>query len=200
VSGGRITLAIYIAVAFIPVAFGQSSTHPKNVPPTYSPIPPAMEKAFTTTNPLLEQMATVAAPATVAPVIIPSNPLTRPIVIRYGQGGKITEHRQQFAIYQNRRAKVEVRGPCYSACTLLLAYVEPERLCIAEGAFMAFHAVRSIEHGEMMVGATYQLYYDMPAVIRTWIDHAGGWQNLPLNGYWTMYDRQLWALGYPKCI
>ena len=71
------------------------------------------------------------------------------------------EHRQQFAL--SRNAKVEVRGPCYSACTLLLAYVEPDNLCIAPNAFMAFHAVRSMEHGEIMVGATQQLYSSMPA-------------------------------------
>ena len=43
------------------------------------------------------------------------------------------------------------------------------------------------------------LFNDAAAGIRQWIDDNGGWQNLPLNGYWTMYDRELWAMGYPKC-
>ena len=109
------------------------------------------------------------------------------------------EHRQTFAGYQRHKAKVEVRGPCYSACTLLLAYVEPDNLCIAPGGFMAFHAIRSAEHGEIMVGATQEFVASMPLPIQRWIRDNGGWQNLPLNGYWTMYDRQLWAMGYPKC-
>jgi len=156
-----------------------------------------MEKAFTTRNPLLEQLATQSA----APIIAPpsNNPLRAPIVISFGRGGRVDEHRQTFAGYQRHKAKVEIRGPCYSACTLVLAYVEPEKLCIAPGAFMAFHSIRSSEYGDIMVGATQQYYADMPLVIRMWIDDNGGWHNLPLNGYWTMHDRQLWARGYPRC-
>jgi hypothetical protein len=32
-----------------------------------------------------------------------------------------------------------------------------------------------------------------------WIDRTGGWEHLPLDGYWTMYARDLWAMGYPRC-
>ena len=42
-------------------------------------------------------------------------------------------------------------------------------------------------------------YFTAPPEIRGWIDRNGGHQNLPLNGYWTMYDRDLWAIGYPQC-
>ena len=94
---------------------------------------------------------------------------------------------------------MEVRGPCYSACTLVLAYVEPDNLCIAEGAFMAFHAVRSKETGARHGLGNRAGLGGMPAVIKTWIDDNGGHENLPLHGYWTLYDRQLWAMGYPKC-
>jgi hypothetical protein len=193
-SGGRITLAIYIAIGFIPVVFGpaavgQSSTH-------YKTWPEALRQ--------VEQSGTSPpgwspAPIMTAPTIVPPNPFLRPIVIRFGQGGRIDEHKLRFGGYQRAKAKVEVRGPCYSACTLLLAYIEPGNLCIAEGGFMAFHAIRSIEHGEIMVGATHEYYASLPPVIRMWIDDNGGWHNLPLNGYWTMRDMQLWARGYPKC-
>ena len=55
-----------------------------------------------------------------------------------------------------------MRGPCYSACTLLLAYVAPDNLCIAEGAFMAFHAIRSAERGERMTARHADYYSNMP--------------------------------------
>ena len=42
------------------------------------------------------------------------------VVIKYGQGGRVDEHKQRFDDYRRTRAKVEVRGPCYSACTMLL--------------------------------------------------------------------------------
>ena len=206
---GGVTLAIYVAIGITGAAFGQQSTHPMSVPPKYSPIPPSMEKAFATTNPLLDQLATQSAAKTAevaqrlgaGPIIAPpsNNPPRAPIVISFGSGGKVDEHRQQFAVYQRHKAKVEIRGPCYSACTLVLAYVEPDNLCIAPGAFMAFHAIRSAEHGEIMVGATHEFIASMPLPIQRWIRDNGGWQNLPLHGYWTMYDRQLWAMGYPKC-
>jgi len=43
------------------------------------------------------------------------------------------------------------------------------------------------------------MYETYPPEIRRWIDHNGGWQNLPIDGFWTMYDHSLWALGYPRC-
>ena len=64
---------------------------------------------------------------------------------------------------------------------------------------MAFHQVRSAERGEGMPLETRFLYSTYPEPIRDWIDSHGGWQKLPLNGFWTMYDRELWAAGYPKC-
>ena len=42
------------------------------------------------------------------------------VVIRYGNGGRVVEHRQRFADYRLTKTKVEIRGPCYSACTLVL--------------------------------------------------------------------------------
>jgi hypothetical protein len=92
---------------------------------------------------------------------------------------------------------VEVRGPCYSACTLVLAYVED--VCIGEGAFMAFHAVRSAETGARMDWETRIAYTNMPRAVQAWIDENGGADKLPLNSFWTLHDRQLWAMGYPKC-
>jgi hypothetical protein len=123
-----------------------------------------------------------------------------PVVITYGRGGRVDEHRMKFAGYRQSGARVELRGPCYSACTLLTAYVMTDLLCIAEGAFMAFHAVRIRETGKRSDEQTAQVYRSLPPEIQRWIDRNGGWQNLPLDGFWTMYDRRdLWSMGYPKC-
>lgn len=37
------------------------------------------------------------------------------IVIAYGRGGLVDEHRQRFADYRSAGAKVKITGPCYSA-------------------------------------------------------------------------------------
>ena len=95
-----------------------------------------------------------------------------------------------------------MRGPCYSACTLITAYVPRDRLCIAEGAFMAFHSAQTNDKPpQRHADGTVQMYLTYPKVIRDWIDSQGGANNLPgpTGGWWTLYDRDLWAMGYPRC-
>ena len=111
----------------------------------------------------------------------------------------IYEHNLKFWGYRQVGNEVEIRGPCYSACTLITAYVGKDKLCIAQGAFLAFHAVRSAEKREIMPAETALTYRQQPAEIRDWIDRNGGPEKLPLDGFWTMYDRDLWAMGYPRC-
>ena len=47
--------------------------------------------------------------------------------------------------------------------------------------------------------ATLQMYLTYPKDIRDWIDINGGPRQLTPNGWWTLYARELWAMGYPKC-
>ena len=141
-------------------------------------------------------------PPALQPTAVKPAPIARPpdtVIIRHGQGGRLDAHRFRFADYQSNKTKVELRGPCYSACTLITAYVAKEDLCIAPGAFMAFHAVRSLEKHESMRAETLRMYLQWPMDIRGWIDRMGRHENLPLDGYWTMYDRDLWSMGYPRC-
>ena len=130
----------------------------------------------------------------------PTNPLSQPVVISFGRGGNINEHVALFTKYRTVGTKVELRGPCYSACTIITAYVAKENLCIAEGAFMAFHAARvSMGSPTIAGGATIRMVDAYPIEIRQWIDRNGGVGNLPHDGFWTMYDRDLWQMGYPRC-
>ena len=129
----------------------------------------------------------------------PSGTYPHTVIIKYGQGGRVDEHRQRFADYRRTKTKVEIRGPCYSACTMVAAYIPKADLCIAEGAFFAFHAVRVRETHKISLTETEAAYWDQPEQIRSWIDANGGWQALPLDSFWTMYDRDLWEMGYPKC-
>jgi hypothetical protein len=50
-----------------------------------------------------------------------------------------------------------------------------------------------------MSEATRLMYVSYPPEVRRWIDAHGGYEKFPLDGYWTLYDRELWAMGYPKC-
>ena len=46
------------------------------------------------------------------------------VVMTFGDGGRIVDHRMTFEGYFRSGTKVELRGPCYSACTLLLGYLK----------------------------------------------------------------------------
>jgi hypothetical protein len=43
------------------------------------------------------------------------------------------------------------------------------------------------------------MYVTYPAEIRHWIDNHGGPYKMTVEIYWTMYHRELWAIGYPRC-
>jgi len=64
---------------------------------------------------------------------------------------------------------------------------------------MAFHAARTTLDGPIHGPATIAMVNAYPVEIRHWIDRNGGAGKLPRDGFWTMYDRELWAMGYPKC-
>ena len=177
-----ITLSLYIAIGINPAA-GQL---PNALP--YAMFSPGSIRQQTAVPPVLKDLAGK-----------PRLDMQKVVVITHGPGGLIEEHNARYNTYARERTKVRILGGCYSACTLITAHLNQEDICIAEGAFFAFHAVRSAEKGEYMAGATVKAYWQQPWRIRNWIDRNGGWENLPLDGFWTMYDRELWAMGYPKC-
>jgi hypothetical protein len=190
--------ASYVAIAVVDAALGQSD-YVKTIKTVAVPVTSSDHA-----NRALGMMPPATPPAdpykdlpTVVPRYVPPPP--EKVVIARGDGGRLDLHRDQFAGYRNAQAKVELRGPCYSACTLITAYVDKDNLCIAKGAFLAFHQVRSGETGKIMPAETALMYWQFPADIQHWIDRMGGHQKMPLAGYWTMQDRDLWAMGYPKC-
>ena len=127
-------------------------------------------------------------------------PLGQLVVLQDERGGSIAGHRLRFLAYQREGIKVELHGSCYSACTMILGYVPRDMLCIAQGAFLAFHSAQTVDKRRHAEG-TVAMYLTYPKAIRDWIDEQGGLTKLPGPGagYWTLYDRDLWRLGYPKC-
>ena len=211
-SDGRYTLGIYLAIGITGAAFGQvkvTTTVEKN-PPSLVVREAATSIHYPSktdgwTPPDQRYVPPIGgipptSPADVLPKYSqPIKPPRETIVIDYGRGGRLDEHNLKFAAYKREKAKVRLTGPCLSACTLVMAYVAKEDICFASGSYLAFHQARSGETGHAMPMATEQMYRQQPAEIRTWIDDHGGWQNLPFDGFWTMYARDLWAMGYPRC-
>lgn len=138
-----------------------------------------------------------AGQALIAP---PERPVPLPVVMYGGMGGSIAEHVMRFTGIGRSGASVEMRGGCWSACTLLTSYVSKERLCFAPGSFLAFHAaVANLNIPLRSESATRAMFDSYPPEIKYWINVHGGVANLEVGSYWTMYDRELWAIGYPRC-
>jgi hypothetical protein len=54
---------------------------------------------------------------------------SKPTVLYLEGGGFIHEHMQRWREVRQTDADIEIRGPCFSACTLIMAVVPKERLC-----------------------------------------------------------------------
>ena len=136
-----------------------------------------------------------------APIVSPTlAPPLEPVVLNGGMGGLVREHQLRFATLASTARQVEMRGGCWSACTLITSYIPKERLCFGEGSFLAFHSAKTIEaYPRPHPSGTYIMYASYPPEIRRWIDDHGGIDKLTVETFWTMYDRDLWAVGYARC-
>ena len=113
-----------------------------------------------------------------------------------GMGGHIGEHMWRFS--KLRGATVEMRGPCWSACTLITGYIAKEKLCFAAGSFLAFHAAQTVDH-RPSINDTWMMYWAVPVQIQNWLDANGGPLKMTINNYWFLRDVDLWEMGYPRC-
>src|SRR5262245_43212699 len=60
--------------------------------------------------------------------------------IRGDNGGQIGLYLQKFAQVRDSGERVVIDGPCYSACTLALAVIPRDRICVTANAVLGFHA------------------------------------------------------------
>src|SRR5215831_12434092 len=54
-------------------------------------------------------------------------------------GGFLYEHMQRWRELEQTGGDVEIRGPCFSACTMIMAVIAKERLCFGDYASLQFH-------------------------------------------------------------
>ena len=93
------------------------------------------------------------------------------------RGGRIGTYVDK---YQNLRASGEtvvIDGLCASACTMVLAAVPHERICVTSRAILGFHAAwDSGANGREITNrdATQMLYSMYPPQVRRWIAARGG--------------------------
>jgi hypothetical protein len=112
-------------------------------------------------------------------------------------GGQIGPYLYKYAALRESGQNVVIDGPCLSACTLALAVIPRERICMTQNAVLGFHAAWSPGTDGRPVhspGGTRLLMAVYPPQVRNWIKRRGG-----LNGK-TIFlrGRELAAL-YRRC-
>jgi hypothetical protein len=92
---------------------------------------------------------------------------------------------------------VVIDGLCASACTIVLAALPRERICVTSHAALGFHAAWDFsDEGRTVTNpeATRILYSLYPAPVRRWIRRRGGLTSRTIF----LSGRQLLAM-YPSC-
>jgi hypothetical protein len=112
-------------------------------------------------------------------------------------GGLIDTYVQRFSRIRNSGERMVVDGQCLSACTLVLAFVPRERICVTPNAVFGFHSAWSYDAqgGQALDQKATQSLWDMyPERIRQWIRANGGLHQKLVY----LRGRQLAAF-YPIC-
>jgi hypothetical protein len=93
------------------------------------------------------------------------------------QGGQIERYVDRYEQLRASGQRIVIDGLCASACTIVLATIHHDKICVTPNASLAFHAAwdfgargRTIANS----GATRTLYSMYPSQVRNWIASQGG--------------------------
>ncbi|RXG83739.1 hypothetical protein [Bradyrhizobium zhanjiangense] len=92
-------------------------------------------------------------------------------------GGRIGKYIYKYERLRASGQNVIIDGFCASACTIVLATIPTDRICVTSRAELAFHAAWDIgPRGRPVTnfGATRMVYLMYPSPVRRWIAQRGG--------------------------
>lgn len=119
------------------------------------------------------------------------------MIITADTGGPISHYEQRYAMLRATGEYVVIDGRCFSACTMLLAYVPRERVCVTPRARLGFHAAwfPDMTGGRVISRQhTQRLHDSYPAPVRHWLARRGGLSSQML----VLQGRELQAI-LPPC-
>jgi hypothetical protein len=106
-----------------------------------------------------------------------SGPTAAMLRIDGDMGGPLGEYLLRFAKIRDSGEQVVIDGSCFSACTLVTAFVPKTKVCITPRARLGFHAswFENRSGAKVISAAATQVLYEMyPPIIKTWITRKGG--------------------------
>jgi hypothetical protein len=120
-------------------------------------------------------------------------------VLYYEPGGYLHILEERWRKLAESGDDVEIRGPWFSGCTMIMAHVPKERICFDRVASLNFHLPQVDDREVALQGGRYMLNR-YPQDIRLWLREKGGVENMPhKEGWWILWAHELWDMGYRKC-
>ena len=110
-------------------------------------------------------------------VLVLGAPALAEVRILGSPGGPVGPFLDLFESVSASGERVVIDGPCLSACTLVLATVPANRLCVTRRAVLGFHAARSIDQRGRLYAepeASELVLEAYPSAVRRWIEQRGG--------------------------
>ncbi|OAF02967.1 hypothetical protein AYJ54_25555 [Bradyrhizobium centrolobii] len=93
------------------------------------------------------------------------------------RGGRIDSYLDSYEELSASGQRVMIDGLCASACTIVLAAIPRDKICVTSKANLAFHAAWEFgAHGRSITSpeATRMLFAMYPVQVRHWIARHGG--------------------------
>lgn len=105
-------------------------------------------------------------------------PALAEIRILSSSGGAVDDYLSIFAQFRRSGEKIVIDGPCLSACTLVLATIPSNRICVTSRAVLGFHAPRWVDprtgRSYAAKDATRAVTSSYPPTVRAWLKRKGG--------------------------
>lgn len=119
-----------------------------------------------------------------------------PLVVRMDTGGGLGDRSALVRRLASSGQRVELRGTCYSACTLYLALAN---VCVSPSADFGFHGPSF--HGRRLTGSEFERWSQMMAQhyrepLRSWFLSTARYR---VSDYYRMSGAALIRMGYPSC-
>src|SRR5262245_3075311 len=133
-----------------------------------------------------------------AALLMAQAPRAGVIILQDQPGGFFPLHKRFFEVLESIGSIVEIRGRCFSGCTLGLSYIPKERLCFDERALLGVHF--SYWFSGTVNDNSQDMFDSYPQDIRAWLQQKGGLEKMPHGAeFWAISAPELWKMGYRKC-
>jgi hypothetical protein len=120
------------------------------------------------------------------------------LIVANDPGGAIETRARQVASMQAQDVAVQIRGGCWSACTMYLAL---PRTCVTRQARLGFHGPGSAHYGIALAPEAFERWSRLiashyPEPLRGWYLREG---RNRIVGFYELGGAELIRLGIPEC-